>query len=237
MLLPKSDVASANPVPRSAWLPAAVTSAPSPADTFRMPRVSEKMAAWVTGAGGCVVNRRTGRVAAAPRRTHFQSSVIRLPLSTSGYDTWIVLNRLFRLTFSRLRNPGFTRMSRLSAGTNDASDTRIEYTSGRRFGKRNSPRSSVRTFWNRRSWRVNRSTVAPNCGMPAESETIPPIAPENLIGVTAGAAAGNARYEIPNRRVATVLCVVLDINQPRLFPQSAWTSRKACPIEDARATS
>ena len=89
MLLPNSDVASANAVPKSASLPTLELNGPSPAETYRMPRVPEKIAvrlelADVSLANASPVKRSTGRVGEALRSTHFQSSLIRAPFSIGG---------------------------------------------------------------------------------------------------------------------------------------------------------
>jgi len=77
-------------------------------------------------ASGSAANRSTGRVDEAVRRTHFQSSLMRLPLSTDGYASWMVLNSVFKFTLNTLRMPGCTRMFFLSAGTKVASVTLTE---------------------------------------------------------------------------------------------------------------
>ena len=120
VLLPNNEVASANAVPTSASLAMPEACGPSPPETRSMPRVSEKTAPRldVRGAGssGSPSNRSTGRVDALPRSTHFQSSVIRLPLSTGGYMSWIELSSVLRFTASMLRMPGWTRMPFFSGG-------------------------------------------------------------------------------------------------------------------------
>ena len=81
------DVASAKAAPRSASLATADAGA-SPPETLRRPRVSEKTAEWVGGAGARAAassrKRSTGRVAESLRSAHFQSSLIKEPFSTGG---------------------------------------------------------------------------------------------------------------------------------------------------------
>ncbi len=97
-LVPKIEVARANAVPKSCWLPAANDS-PSPAETWTNPVVSEKiepgeLALDVLGPGS---SRSTGRVACDDRSTHFQSSVIRVPRDGPEEIRSTVLNRFARL--------------------------------------------------------------------------------------------------------------------------------------------
>ena len=61
--------------------------------------------------------RKTGRVALEVRSTHFQSSLINERCLADNGTSSMVLKSVARLTFSKLRMPGWTRMLSLIAGT------------------------------------------------------------------------------------------------------------------------
>src|ERR1022692_3360698 len=121
------------------------------------------------------------------------------------------LNRAARLTLSTLRMPGWTRMLLLMAGTKLASVTRIEYISGSRLGKAKLPFSSVNTFWERPSCRLNSMTRAPICGTPSPLVTEPAMAPDSVTDTAPETGPAAARHTNPKTTLDTEMCVLVVI--------------------------